>query len=303
MDTLSAHSLRVFFRFALLVLGVSLNTAKADNLTLWDAGFLVPESVEYYAEGDVYFVSNVNGHPLVLDGNGFISKVSSSGRVIETSWLRSKPGSYTLHAPKGLAIAGNNLYVADLREVHVFSLPEGNHVRTIPMEGVSVLNGATPIDNESIIVTDTGYKKQGEGIAPSGTDALYRVWQDGSYEVIAMDDAMGHPNGVFYAGDNEILVVTFGSSELFRMDMSGARTNLAKPPKGTLDGVEKLADGRILVSSWEGDAIYALETDGSYTTLVSDIEDPADLGLDSEQNRLLIPLTNSDQIVIHELGR
>mgnify|MGYP002266827098 CR=1 FL=1 len=114
---------------------------------------------------------------------------------------------------------------------------------------------------------------------------------------------MGHPNGVFYAADNEILVVTFGTSELFRMDMKGNRTNLPKPPKGTLDGVEKLADGRILVSSWEGDAIYALEADGSYTTLVSEVTDPADLGFDAKQNRLLIPLTNSDQIVIHELGQ
>lgn len=303
MDNLSANPLRKCFQFALLILGVSLNTAKADNLTLWDAGFLVPESVEYYAEGDVYFVSNVNGHPLALDGNGFISKVSSAGRMIEVNWLRSDPGSYTLHAPKGLAIAGKNLYVADLREVHIFRLPEGKHVRTIPMEGVSVLNGATPVGDDSIIVTDTGYKKEGDGIAPSGTDALYRVWEDGRVEVIARDEAMGHPNGVFYAGDDEILVVTFGTSELFRMDMTGARTNLAKPPKGTLDGVEKLADGRILVSSWEGDAIYALESDGTYTTVVSDIQDPADLGLDSKHNRLLIPLTNSDQIVIHELDQ
>ncbi|MBC7183876.1 MAG: hypothetical protein H5U30_09960, partial [Marinobacter sp.] len=207
------------------------------------------------------------------------------------------------HAPKGLAIAGGNLYVADLREVHIFSLPEGNHLRTVPMEGVSVLNGATPVDSHSIIVTDTGYEKEGDGIVPSGTDALYRVWDDGRYERIAKNGDMGHPNGVFYVSDSEILVVTFGSGELFRMNMSGARTNLPKPPKGTLDGVEKLADGRILVSSWEGDAIYALEPDGSYTTLVSGIEDPADLGFDSKQNRLLIPLTNSDQIVIHELGQ
>lgn len=303
MKFVVCNSCMTLIRVALVFLVVSFHVARADTLTIGYEGFAVPESIEYYADGDIYFVSNVKGHPLDMDGNGFISKLSPAGDILESRWLESRPESYTLHGPKGLAIAGNHLYVADLQEVHIFSLPEGNHLRTIPIEGASVLNGASPASDDSIIVSDTGYAKSEDGIAPSGTDALYRVWQDGRYELIAQDESMGNPNGVYYVSDTEILVVTFGSGELFRMNMNGERENLSKPPLGTLDGVEKLADGRILVSSWEGDAIYALDIDGNYSTLVSSVKDVADLGFDSRRNRLLMPLTNSNQIAIHKLSQ
>lgn len=290
-------------RLALALSGLTVCFAQADTRTIEDVGFATPESVEYDLKGDQYLVSNVNGHPLAKDGNGFISRLSPSGDVLELKWLESDPGRYMLHGPKGLAIADNKLFVADLEEVHVFQLPEGNYLNSIRIEGVSVLNGASPAQDGSVIVTDTGYAMNDENIAPSGTDALYQVWPDGRYQALIRDDAMGHPNGVYYVNDDEMLVVTFGSGELFRVDAEGKRDNLEKPPQGTLDGVEKLADGRILVSSWEGSAIYALDDDRKYTTVLDSIADPADLGFDSKRNRLLIPLTNSDQVVLHELQR
>ncbi len=280
----------------------SLSTAYADNRIIEGVGFATPESVEYYQEADVYLVSNINGHPLEMDGNGFISKLSPSGEVLELEWLKSDPELYTFHAPKGLAISGEYLYIADLKQVHVFKLPGRDYLRSIRIENTYVLNGTSPAPGDSVIVADTGYEKNGEDIAPTGTDALYRVWPDGNYEAIIRDDEMGNPNGVYYVNDQEILVVTFGSGELFRTNLKGERINLSKPPDGQLDGVEKLPDGRIFVTGWEGKAVYELGVDGeAYSILINPIEGAADLGFDSKRNRLLVPASHSDKVIIHDL--
>lgn len=151
------------------------------------------------------------------------------------------------------------------------------------------------------MVTDTGYKMDGEVISSAGTEAVYQVWPDGRVEAIFDNGTLGHPNGIFYAGEEQILIVTWDSGELLTLDSTGKVAALPKPPSGTLDGVEKLADGRILVSSWEANAIFALAESGAYTTLLENIEAPADLGLDTKRNRLLVPLSNSHEVVLYQL--
>lgn len=285
------------------VLALQLSPAYAEDLKIIrDVGFETPESVEYDSENDLYLVSNINGHPLVADDNGFVSKVSPNGDVIDLKWLESRPGQFSLHAPKGLAISEDRLFVADLSEIHVFRLSDGEHLNSVPVRGASLLNGITPGPTGSVMVTDTGYKMDGEVISSAGTEAVYQVWPDGRVEAIFDNGTLGHPNGIFYAGEDQILIVTWDSGELLTLDSTGKVTALPKPPSGTLDGVEKLADGRILVSSWEANAIFALaERGAAYTTLLEDIEAPADLGLDTKRNRLLVPLSNTHEVVVYEL--
>lgn len=302
MNDPSHRIYKVLVGAGLLTLLSSLSAAHADNKIIEDVGFATPESVEHYKEADIYLVSNINGHPLDMDGNGFISKLSPSGEVLELEWLKSDPERYTFHAPKGLAISGEYLYVADLEQIHVFKLPGREYLQSVRIEGTYVLNGTSPAPGDSVIVADTGYEKNGDDIAPTGTDALYRVWPDGRHEAIIRDDEMGNPNGVYYVDDQEILVVTFGSGELFQTNLEGKRTNLSKPPGGQLDGVEKLPNGRIFVTGWEDKAVYELGDDGeAYSTLISPVEGAADLGFDSKRNRLLVPASHSDKVIIHDL--
>ena len=44
------------------------------------------ESVLYDEKNDVLYVSNIDGAPDAKDGNGFISKISLDGSVIQQSW-------------------------------------------------------------------------------------------------------------------------------------------------------------------------------------------------------------------------
>ncbi len=259
--------------------------------------FATPESVEYYAAEDVYLVTNINGSPLALDGNGFISKVNPNGDIIELKWIDGTTEGITLNGPKGMAIVGNNLFVADINRVHVFELPSGKQITSVIIEGSSFINGIDQASDGDVVVTDSGFT---DGFAASDTDAIYKVSANGKYKKILGDKDMGHPNGIVTDGD-KLIVVTFGSGEIFSLDGAGNKVMLPKPPQGGLDGLLKLADGRFIISSWGGSAIYALNQDNTYTVLMDSVDAPADLGFDSKRNRVLIPLFRENKITFLQL--
>ena len=79
---------------------------------------------------------------------------------------------------------------------------------------------------------------------------------------------------------------------------NGQRTILPAPPTGFLDGLVALDDGSLIMSSWAGSAIYRLDKNGSYSTVVDSLESPSDIGYDNKRNRLLVPLFKKDKVVI-----
>ncbi|MCI5133193.1 MAG: hypothetical protein D3904_17185, partial [Candidatus Electrothrix sp. EH2] len=149
-----------------------------------------------------------------------------------------------------MAVAGDNLFVADINQIQVFALPGGAQKASIEIKGSTFLNGVTPGQDGSVYVTDSGFAK---GMEPSGTDAVYQVWPNGKYKPILQDKEMGHPNGIWH-DKNGLVVNTLSSGGLFRLDASGQRTSLQKLPTGSLDGLVGLKNGRLAVSSWEGSA-------------------------------------------------
>ena len=59
-----------------------------------------PESALHDPEADVYLVSNINGGPGDRDDNGFISRVSPDGQVLDLKWIDGADPGVTLHAPR-----------------------------------------------------------------------------------------------------------------------------------------------------------------------------------------------------------
>lgn len=283
--------------YLLLAICWPFNALAAEDTTAMvveGVGFATPESVEYYADEDVYLVTNINGSPFDADGNGFISKLRPDGTVIDLKWIDGTKEGVTLNAPKGAAIAGNNLFVADRDQVQVFELPSGKQKASITIEGSTFLNGITPACGGYVYVTDSGYA---EGFDPSDSDAIYKVRANGNYETLIKDKNLGHPNGIL-EDDDHLMVVTFGSGELFSVNPSGKVTAMPTPANGGLDGLVRINDSQFAISSWGGSAIYLFNRDGSFSTLAESLDAPADLGVDSKRNRLLIPLFKQNKVVI-----
>jgi len=266
----------------------------AKKIVVANVGFATPESVEYNTIEDVYLVTNINGGSLAVDGNGFISKLKPDGNVIDLKWIDGKKAGVTLNAPKGAAIVGKHLFVTDIDQVHVFRLSDGHQKKSITITGSTFLNGITPGNGDYVYVTDSGFSA---GLEPSGTDAIYKVWANGKYETIIKDKSLGGPNGI-WDDDGKLVVVTFASGKMISLDRSGKQTALPTPPHGQLDGLIKLEDGRFLLSSWGGSAIYAMNKDSTFTEFANALDAPADLGIDTKRKRLLSPLFKENKVVI-----
>jgi len=264
------------------------------SIVVSDVGFATPESVEYYADEDVYLVTNINGSPFAVDGNGFISKIKPDGTVVDLKWIDGAKKGVTLNGPKGAAIAGKNLFIADGNQVHVFALPSGKQKKSITLKGSTFLNGITPGPKGSVYVTDSGFD---EGFKPNGTDAIYRVWANGKYKAVYKDKDMGHPNGI-WDDKGRLIINTFGSGKVFSIDKSGKKSTMPTPPNGSLDGLVLLKDGRLLVTSWGGSALYVMDKKGDYTVMASDLDAPADIDVDTMRNRVLVPLFKQNKVAI-----
>lgn len=258
-------------------------------------GFSTPESVLYDAENDVYLVSNINGTPLDADDNGYITKVSPDGKITEAKWIDGSKDTVKLDAPKGMAIANGMLYVSDINVVRKFDMKTGEAKGEIKVEGATFLNDLANGPDGSVYVTDSGLDAK---FGPTGTDAIYVIGKDDKLKTIIKDKALAAPNGVTAGDEGSVWVVTFGSGEIYAVDAKGKKAAGQKLPKGQLDGVVVLGGGEVLVSSWEGSAIYRGKPGGEWKAVVENVKSPADIGYDTKRHRILIPIFQGNSIII-----
>ena len=261
-------------------------------------GFSTPESVLYDAQADRYLVSNVNGSPDAADDNGFISVLSPDGGVTTLKWIEGGKNKVKLDAPKGMGIVKGVLYVADITAVRMFDAKTGAPKGAVPIPGATFLNDVATGADGKVYVSDTGVKVGPKGFEPTGADAVY-VIDKGHARALAKTKDLGGPNGLLVT-DKGVVVVTFGSGEVYRLDEKGAKQDVTKPPQGGLDGVEAVGDS-LLVSSWQGSAVYRGKLGGTFEAVLTDQKAPADIGYDSKRNRVLVPHFTEDTVEAYDL--
>lgn len=253
--------------------------------TLRDAGLSTPESVLYDADADRYLVSNINGSPAAADGNGFISRILPDGQVDQLKWIEGGAAGVSLDAPKGMALVANRLYVSDVHVVRVFDRRTGKALETIPIEGSGFLNDLTPAPGGGVYVSD------------SATNTIFHIGPGGIVSTAVSSPELAQPNGLL-SDERGLIAVSFGGKEAFALSAEGKLERFAELPAGGLDGLVRAKDGRYIVSSWEGEALYAIAGDGIVTTLADRLRAPADIGYDGRRDRLLVPLFKDDEIVV-----
>lgn len=260
--------------------------APAAEAITFEGEFQTPESVLYDEGEDYYYVSNINGSPFGQDDNGYISRINAETREVEAKWIDGADPDTVLNAPKGMAIVGDELWVTDIGVIRRFNRKTREAGRPIPIAGATFLNDLASSGTD-VYVSDSGLQPDGENFAPSGTDAVYRVSQDGSFEAIARGSDLNRPNGLAVEG-NDIWAVTFGAAELYRIE-NGTKSDVRTLPQGSLDGLVRLGDGTFLVSSWDANAVYQSRPDGSFQPVVEGVTSPADIGFDSKRRLILVP--------------
>ncbi len=261
-------------------------------------GLSTPESVLYDADADRYLVSNINGKPDGKDNNGFISVLSPDGTTTTPKWIEGGKEKVKLDAPKGMGIAKGVLYVADITSVRMFDVKTGAPKGEVAIPGSTFLNDIAAGPDGKIYVSDTGVKMGAKGFEPTGSDAVYEI-DKGHAKALAKGKELGGPNGLLVT-DKGLVVVTMGSGEVFRLDDKGKKQDVSKPPTGMLDGVVALGDS-LLVTSWEGSAIYKGPLGGTFEKVLSDQKSPADIGYDTKRGRVLVPHFLDDVVEAYEI--
>ena len=278
--------------FVVIVLVV--NTMAQDKTRLAN-----PESV--ISDGQFLYVTNVGNplDPMAKDSNGYISKLSLDGKVIDSSMTTAK-----LNAPKGTAIIRGMLYVADIDRIVGFQLSNGKKLVEI-----SLVSAATSFANDLAVKDDFT-------LYVSATDVgkvLEVNVRTGTVNVVA--DVKG-ANGLTYdKATNRLYVCSFNFE-----NMQGGEIGVISWKKfiasyetlgdvhGAFDGLALLDDHTLIVSDWgalDHPAGFVQKFD--LTTKKATkldwpvINGPADFYLDANQKKLFIPAMIDSKILIQQL--
>jgi sugar lactone lactonase YvrE len=261
-----------------------------------------PVCVLHDAQQDIYFVSNINGAGMAKDNNGYISRITPDGQIAVRKFIAGGTGGATLHAPKGLAITGNDLWVADIDAVRVFDRRSGRAIRTIGLAplGATFLNEMTVGPDQAIYVTDTALKFTGDNAQHIGPDRIFRITQGGESS-IALEGDLEAPSGIVWdAPHSRFLIVALQGRHIFAWTPGARTASSVWEGIGGYDGI--VLDGdRWLVSSLDGNGIYDIRA-GREVRIIDGLTTPAAIGFDTRRRRLLIPSFDANTVQIWEIG-
>src|SRR5687768_16503910 len=218
-------------------------------------GFQGPESVRYDEQADAFFVSNIAGYGSVKDGNGYINRVSAADPASAVVFVQGGANGAVLHAPKGMALSGDTLWVTDIDVLRGFDRRTGAPLASIDFtpHGAVMLNDIAVAPDGTLRITDTGILMLPEGVKHTGPDRIFKVGPGRAISVVASGDELRQPNGITWdAAGKRWIIVSFDSfvGEVATIAEGDSARRVIRRGKGRLDGVEVLPDGAIIFTSW-----------------------------------------------------
>jgi sugar lactone lactonase YvrE len=245
------------------------------------SGLKMPESVVQATDGRV-FVSEINGFG--VDGDGQIS-VIEAGQV--TLFAKG------LDDPKGLAIIGQFLYVADNKRILKLALSGPKQGQAEVFAAASAFP-VTPLflnDLEAdlagnLYVSDSGDLK-GKG------GAVYQINAQGQVRLLIngqQDNRILAPNGLLMDDTGDVLmVVDFASGILYSYNLATKQLLDIAVGFGGGDGVVHHANGSMFVSDWKNGKVFRLDMNGEVTALAATYQSAADIALTKDEKILMVP--------------
>ena len=259
-------------------------------------GFSTPESAIYDAAQGVWFVSNINGNPSAKDNNGFISRLTSDGTIDSLHFVTAGRNGVKLNGPKGLALVGDTIWVADIDAVRGFNSHTGALVGTVEIGNKAhFLNDMVVGPDGTLYITDTGLLFDAKGNASHpGPDRVFAI-KGRTLSIVAEGAWLEGPNGItFDAAAGRFIIVPFGGTHLLAWDPLSKKVDTLGTGPGSQDGVEFL-NGRLLVTSWADSTIFTVTGAGD-RKVITGVPSPADIGIDRSRNLIAIPVFTQNRV-------
>ena len=278
--------MRIYF-VALMTLTSGLAAAAPE--LIWETkGFVGPESVVYDEGRNVLYVSNMGTHgDGQTPGDGFISRVSANGKILDLKWVAG------FDNPKGLALANGRLYVGDDKDLVEIDVAAGKVVgRYAPEDGPGEFNDCTA-DPEGNVYVSSG--RLGEIFRLSG--GTFASW-------VKLDRAKtGWINGLRAEKDRLLLGGwtvrgADGKEQLGHISTISFKDKslgrIGSEPVCHVDGLEPDGKGGYTVTDWISGDVLHVSAAGKPTPLMKLVKGTADHEYIVEKKEMLVPLMNDN---------
>ena len=259
--------------------------AKPELVKKWstDSVMSIPESVKYDAENDVLYVANIQGNPTEKDGQGFISRLTPEGEVLDLKWVSG------VDAPKGMGIYEGKLYVTNIDEIVEIDIAKGEISNRYSLEGAQFANDIDVNEAGAVFASDMRGNK------------IYRL-MDGLVEVWVESGKLKRPNGLFAKQDHLLIGI---NGAVLTADYASGELEEIISNTGGIDGLEEVGDGYYIKSDWAGH-VHLLHPDKEKILILDTADEninAADIDFIPETNMLYVPTFSDNRVMAYELKR
>ena len=248
-----------------------------------------PYSFVSSQSGKEYFISSVNGEPEIADNNGFITKLDANGKILSLKFIQGGRADVTLHAPKGMALVDQTLYVADLDTLRAFDMSSGKPVATIAMPGAPAQPRA--------LLTDVAF--DGKSLLYCSDQKANRIYRielpSRKVSVLVTDPALAGPAGLaVHPRSGQLIAVSWEKGKIFEITPGGTISELFSNGFFSgrftnLRGVDFDRWGNMYVSDFTTGKVWRMTWDKRFQVIAEYLPSPGDISIDRTNNLILVP--------------
>jgi hypothetical protein len=248
-----------------------------------------PEAVKYDPRHDRWIIANwAEGG----DANdGFLTAAAAGTGAIEALRWGVGDEARPLKQPRGMALRGDTLWVADADGVHAFHRDTGDQLAFIDMTASEpgFLNDLAFGPDGALHVTDTG------------RSSVFRV-HEGGWEIVAEGEELGSPNGITLEPglDALVLVPWQGGPTLLALAPDGRTQGVATVDATRFDGVEAF-EGGLVVAAQSDSALHVVRIGGRGRPFQKVPGRPADIAIDPNRRWVAVPYVDLDMVEVYAL--
>ncbi|MDW3192840.1 MAG: hypothetical protein R8G66_10755 [Cytophagales bacterium] len=242
------------------------------NLFL-DQGLENVESVLHDQQNQVLYITN--GQDYIPGTDGFISKASVDGTEIDLRWITG------LNRPTGMALKGDQLYVADLNQLLRINTKIGEVIERYEesIQG-SALNDVTIDDNGDVYVSASRL-----GAVFKLVDGALQLWVQDKVQLKYANGLLGQKGDVLVAGFN------LSSIQFDPKRLDDIHTH---PSIKDLEGIVSDGKNGYFITSAGTSSLFHVSSDWEAAPLLVERDYMSDLSFDQQNNTLYIPRGNED---------
>jgi len=251
---------------------------------VWETDTLlrIPESVLYDPVREVFYVTNINGRSDDKDGNGFISRISNQGEILDLQWITG------LNAPKGMGIWENSLFLTDIDRLVEVNLEKEEIVKEYPVQGAQFLNDVSISSSGEVYFSDTRANR-----IYQMTDGEVSTWLEGS--------GLNGPNGLLVEKDR-MFVASRGGNNMKVISLTDKEVNVILDSIQGGDGIDNFGEN-YLYSNWNGEVYWIIPEWRKIKILDTREEkiNAADIDYEPSLKLLLVPTFMGNRLVAYRI--